>query len=46
MGRNLLVCLDGTRNEPETGATNVVRQLIEGTADAPRPYRPKLGGLA
>lgn len=25
MGRNLLVCLDGTRNEPETGATNVVR---------------------
>jgi len=25
MSRNLLVCLDGTRNEPETGATNVVR---------------------
>lgn len=25
MGRNLLVCLDGTNNEPETGATNVVR---------------------
>lgn len=25
MGRNLMVCLDGTRNEPETGATNVVR---------------------
>jgi len=25
MTRNLLVCLDGTRNEPETGATNVAR---------------------
>ena len=25
MSRNLLVCLDGTRNEPETGETNVVR---------------------
>jgi uncharacterized protein (DUF2235 family) len=25
MGRNLLLCLDGTNNEPETGATNVVR---------------------
>lgn len=25
MNRNLLVCLDGTRNEPETGATNVIR---------------------
>ena len=25
MSRNLLVCLDGTRNEPETGATNVAR---------------------
>ncbi len=25
MARNLIVCLDGTRNEPETGATNVVR---------------------
>ncbi len=25
MSRNLLVCLDGTRNEPETGASNVVR---------------------
>lgn len=24
-GRNLIVCLDGTRNEPETGCTNVVR---------------------
>ena len=23
--RNLIVCLDGTRNEPETGATNVAR---------------------
>jgi uncharacterized protein (DUF2235 family) len=25
MSRNLVICLDGTRNEPETGATNVVR---------------------
>jgi len=25
MGRNLLLCLDGTRNEPERGATNVIR---------------------
>lgn len=25
MGRNLVVCLDGTRNEPENGCTNVVR---------------------
>jgi uncharacterized protein (DUF2235 family) len=25
MARNLVVCLDGTRNEPETGATNVAR---------------------
>jgi hypothetical protein len=25
VARNLIVCLDGTRNEPETGATNVVR---------------------
>lgn len=24
-GRNLVVCLDGTSNEPESGATNVVR---------------------
>jgi uncharacterized protein (DUF2235 family) len=25
MSRNLVVCLDGTRNEPETGPTNVTR---------------------
>lgn len=25
MARNLVVCLDGTRNEPETGTTNVIR---------------------
>lgn len=25
MARNLVVCLDGTRNEPETGASNVAR---------------------
>ena len=25
MSRNVVVCLDGTRNEPETGTTNVVR---------------------
>ncbi|MFL6132302.1 MAG: T6SS phospholipase effector Tle1-like catalytic domain-containing protein, partial [Nocardioidaceae bacterium] len=25
MGRNLVVCLDGTANEPETGSTNVAR---------------------
>ena len=25
MSRNLVVCLDGTRNEPETGTTNVAR---------------------
>ncbi|WP_091339584.1 T6SS phospholipase effector Tle1-like catalytic domain-containing protein [Micromonospora rhizosphaerae] len=25
MSRNLVVCLDGTRNEPETGTTNVIR---------------------
>ncbi|WP_219414255.1 DUF2235 domain-containing protein [Pseudonocardia nigra] len=25
MNRNLVVCFDGTRNEPETGRTNVVR---------------------
>lgn len=24
-GRNLVVCLDGTRNEPEAGVTNVAR---------------------
>lgn len=25
MARNLIICLDGTRNEPETGPTNVAR---------------------
>ena len=25
MSRNLVLCLDGTSNEPETGATNVAR---------------------
>jgi uncharacterized protein (DUF2235 family) len=26
-GRNLVVCLDGTTNEPETGVTNVARMF-------------------
>jgi uncharacterized protein (DUF2235 family) len=25
MSRNLVLCLDGTNNEPETGTTNVAR---------------------
>ncbi|HYH62729.1 MAG TPA: DUF2235 domain-containing protein, partial [Solirubrobacterales bacterium] len=25
IGRNLVICLDGTNNEPETGVTNVAR---------------------
>lgn len=39
MPRNLVVCLDGTRNEPETGATNVVRLFEIATKDdAQRVY--------
>jgi Uncharacterized alpha/beta hydrolase domain (DUF2235) len=33
MARNLVVCLDGTSNEPETGATNVARIFEVATKD-------------
>lgn len=47
MGRNLLVCLDGTRNEPETGATNVVRLYAMAVKDETQRayYDPGVGTM-
>jgi hypothetical protein len=50
MSRNLVVCLDGTRNEPETGPINVTRlydlpsvgQRVAATRAGPRPYAPAI----
>jgi uncharacterized protein (DUF2235 family) len=46
-GRNLVICLDGTRNEPETGTTNVIRTFeITATDDTQVVYYdPGVGTL-
>jgi len=41
MSRNLLVCLDGTRNEPENGETNVVRLYAMAVKVFPSPHRSR-----
>ena len=45
--RNLVVCLDGTTNEPETGSTNVARMfdVAEKNADQLVYYDPGVGTL-
>jgi uncharacterized protein (DUF2235 family) len=47
MIRNLVVCLDGTSNEPETGATNVARiyDLSIKDADQLVYYDPGVGTM-
>ena len=47
MSRNLVVCLDGTRNEPETGATNVVRLYAMALKDGTQLvyYDPGVGTM-
>lgn len=47
MNRNLLVCLDGTRNEPETGATNVIRLYAMAAKDDTQlpAYSPGVGTM-
>jgi len=47
MSRNLVLCLDGTRNEPETGATNVARlyDLAAKSDDQVVYYDPGVGTL-
>ena len=47
MSRNLVVCLDGTRNEPETGATNVARLYRMAVKDANQLvyYDPGVGTM-
>jgi len=45
MSRNLLVCLDGTRNEPENGETNVVRLYGVHTPHSPSPACCGTAGL-
>lgn len=47
MTRNLVVCLDGTSNEPETGATNVARiyDLCVKSADQLVYYDPGVGTM-
>ncbi len=47
MGRNLVVCLDGTSNEPETGSTNVVRiyDVCEKTTAQLTYYDPGVGTM-
>ena len=46
-GRNLVVCLDGTSNEPETGATNVARMydVVEKSDDQLVYYDPGVGTM-
>lgn len=45
--RNLVICLDGTRNEPETGTTNVIRVFQIAAKDAGQLvyYDPGVGTL-
>jgi uncharacterized protein (DUF2235 family) len=47
MPRNLLICLDGTSNEPETGATNVARLFGMAVSDANQLtyYDPGVGTM-
>lgn len=47
MTRNLVVCLDGTRNEPETGVTNVTRvfDIAAKVADQLVYYDPGVGTM-
>ncbi|MBO9522999.1 MAG: DUF2235 domain-containing protein [Nocardioidaceae bacterium] len=47
MSRNLVLCLDGTSNEPETGATNVARiyDLAGKDADQLCYYDPGVGTM-
>lgn len=47
MSRNLLVCLDGTHNEPETGATNVARLYAMAVKDGEQLvyYDPGVGTM-
>lgn len=47
MPRNLVLCLDGTRNEPETGITNVVRafDVTAKTAEQLLYYDPGVGTM-
>lgn len=47
MSRNLLLCLDGTRNEPETGSTNVVRMFDMAVKDEDQLvyYDPGVGTM-
>lgn len=47
MPRNLVVCLDGTRNEPETGTTNVIRAFQIAAKDDVQSvyYDPGVGTL-
>src|SRR3954447_24948403 len=46
-GRNLVVCLDGTNNEPETGTTNVARiyDLAQKNASQLVYYDPGVGTM-
>lgn len=46
-GRRLVLCLDGTNNEPETGATNVARlyEVAEKNADQLVYYDPGVGTM-
>ncbi|TVX98907.1 DUF2235 domain-containing protein [Mycolicibacterium porcinum] len=46
--RNLVVCLDGTTNEPEAGTTNVARMFDVATKDGRQQvyYDPGVGTLA
>lgn len=47
MTRNLVLCLDGTSNEPETGATNVARMFEVSTKDESQLvyYDPGVGTM-
>lgn len=47
MGRRLVICLDGTSNEPETGSTNVARfyALCAKNADQLVYYDPGVGTM-
>ncbi len=47
MSRNLLLCLDGTRNEPEAGSTNVVRMYDMAVKDSDQLvyYDPGVGTM-
>jgi uncharacterized protein (DUF2235 family) len=47
VGRNLVVCLDGTTNEPESGFTNVARMFDVAKKDAGQLvyYDPGVGTM-